>query len=84
MGHPEAGPVRYLVKCLLSKSKDLSSIPGTRTKRLEAVACACNAGVGEGQTLGSPANQHNLIAESRDLVRDLMLKKHCGPHQNEA
>ena len=72
------------LRAFAASSEDLSSIPGTRTKRLEAVACACNAGVGEGQTLGSPANQHNLLAESRDLVRDLMLKKHCGPHQNEA
>lgn len=41
-------------------------------------------GVGEGQTLGSPANQYNLVAESQDLVRDPVLKKHCGSHQNAA
>lgn len=31
-----------------------------------------------GKHWDSVANQHNLIAESQDLVRDLDLKKHCA------
>lgn len=71
-----AGEADQLLKCLLYKHKDLSSIPRASEKQLGVVACICNPGTGEAEKGKSRGlrNQPRLAGEL-ELVRDLVSKK---------